>query len=105
MRHGETFNNLLAAISPEAYNSRRVNEPPMSKQGKESTLLTGQKMKELGFSFDKIICAAHYRSLESAKLLRQGFGNETLPIELFLKCHEIGGVYEGDRMFPGLTKK
>ena len=63
----------------------------------------GIKMKELGIEFDKILCSGHKRAILSAKFLREGFGDESKQIEVFLKAHEESGVYMKDKVYPGLN--
>ena len=62
-------------------------------------------MKELGFEFDKIFCSGHKRAIQSAKLLREAFGDESKQIEVFLKAHEEGGVFFKGKVEPGLNQK
>ena len=109
MRHGESYNNILGMISREDYENKREFEPKMSEIGNQSCIQMGQKMKELGFEFSKILCSAHRRAILSAKLLREGFmGDESEgqpPIQLFVKAHEYQGVHMKGKTYPGLNMK
>ena len=104
MRHGESYNNIQAKISKDLYYKTRQQEPPMSDIGNEACVKMGKKMKELGIKFEKIICSGHKRAILSAKFVREGLGNEEMPIELRLKCHEYRGCWMGDKTYPGLTR-
>jgi hypothetical protein len=72
----------------------------------------GEEMKKLNFTIDKIYCSAHKRAILSAKFFREGFFQfqeknniDKLPIYLKLNLHELGGIYMGNKCFPGLNKK
>ncbi len=75
MRHGETLNNVYAKISMKVFEEKRAAEPELSDIGVNSCIQMGQKLKELGFQFDKIMCSGHKRAILSAKYLREGYGD------------------------------
>ena len=112
MRHGESGNNILALISKQVYEQVRTHEPELSDIGQESCRRMGEEMNKLNFKIDKIYCSAHKRAILSAKFFREGFFKfqeqnniEKLPIHLKVNIHELGGIYMGEKCFPGLNKK
>ena len=68
-------------------------------------------MAELGIKFDGFVTSGHKRAIKSAILARESYlansseEGKTLPIKLYLRCHEISGVHMRGKTYPGLNKK
>ena len=105
MRHGESSNNIAAVNaqnSNSTYEELRTFDPEISGLGEAACRKMGEQIKGMGVT--KIFCSAQKRAVVSAKCLREGMGQE-IPIELLLNSHELYGVYKGEKIIDGLTKK
>lgn len=72
MRHGESYNNVLAKISREDYQNKRVYEPELSEVGKDACKRMGVEFGKLGIKLSRIICSPQKRAILSAKFFREG---------------------------------
>ena len=57
MRHGESFNNMLAKIGRHEYETKRVYEPELSDVGKDACKRMGIEFGNLGVQISRIICS------------------------------------------------
>ena len=103
MRHGESGNNLLAKISYQLYNEKRVAEPELSPEGVLQCFAVGQYLKRTGIKIDEFICSAHKRAILSA--LEVIKGSEQAPLSLMVLIHERGGMFFKNEVTTGLTKQ
>ena len=106
MRHGETINNVLAAISTELYIRDRTPEPELSEKGVSDCRAVGEALKSMKLHIDYMFTSPHKRAILSAMLVRETFKSEEqdLPeIGMIFNIHEMGGVHKGIQGFPGLT--
>ena len=106
MRHGESQNNVVHKISDEFGYKHRVVDPNLSEMGKAECQELGKRLAEIGIQLDIILMSAHRRALQSAALVKKGYGNSDVPMQLMVQIHEEGGEYGGKHEWnmPGLSR-
>ena len=105
MRHGESQNNVLAKISPEAWRNHRTSEPELSQRGVQECQAVGTRLSEMGIKFDLMLTSAHKRAILSLKHVRETYvHSQNIPCQIMTQIHEQWGVNLGEQTFPGLTR-
>jgi len=74
--------HLFLVRHGQYYNNRKLErERCLTSLGREQLRLTGERLKELGISYSKLVASTMQRAQESAKIILKCLGNQDLPFE------------------------
>ena len=104
MRHGESQNNAMKAISKELWDKHRLCDPELSAQGMEDCKKLGLRMKETRIKVDHMYTSCVKRAILSLKYVREAIDGADLPCHVMTQIHEEGGPYLGDTVQSGLKR-
>ena len=104
IRHDKSMNNLLLEQSVELYEEKRSNDPDIATGGEERCRNVGRFLREKGIKIDKFYCSLHLRALKTMNYIAEEY-NPEVPREYFPEIHEKGGIFLGNKGYPGLGLK
>ena len=104
IRHGKTVNNALVEKNYEEYLKYRNQDPDLCEGVKEQCEYLGNFLKSNKIKIDKFLCSCQKRAIKTMTYIANIY-NKAIPKECIPSLHEYGGIYLGDKTFPGLTEK
>ena len=104
IRHDKSQNNILLEQSYQLYLEKRSNDPDIAEGAEGGCKKVGEYLKENNIKIDKFYSSCHLRALKTMNYIADGYGKE-IPREYFPYIFERGGIFLGDKGFPGLNKK
>ena len=104
IRHGKTENNDLQEKSYELYLKNRSMDPELCKDAKEQCEFVGNFLRTQKVRIDKFYCSCHKRAFKTLNYIANVY-NKEIPRECLPIIHEMGGIFMGDKGYPGLTEK
>ncbi|MCQ2818029.1 MAG: phosphoglycerate mutase family protein [archaeon] len=106
IRHAESRNNEIHAISQDLYLKERSPDPDLSSTAPELCRKLGTLLKNNNYKIDKFYSSLHLRALKTMQYITETYDNENkIPQEYFPYLHEYGGAHFQGKPMPGLTKK
>ena len=104
IRHGKTKNNELQEKSYEDYLKNRSNDPELANGVKEQCEKIGNFLKSKNIKIDKFLCSCHKRAFTSLSYIANAYNKDT-PKECMVDIYEYGGIFMGEKGYPGMTEK
>ena len=104
IRHGKTENNDLQEKSYEEYIKGRSKDPELCKGAQDECEIVGNFLKNNNIRIDKFLCSCQKRAFKTLTYIANVYNKET-PRECIPSLHEYGGIFMGDKGFPGMTEK
>ena len=104
IRHGKTENNALQEKSYEEYIKNRSNDPELYPGSKEQCEIIGNFLKSNNIRIDKFLCSCQKRAFKTLNYIANVYNKET-PRECVPSIHEYGGIFLGNKGYPGMTEK
>ena len=102
VRHGESENNVLMAISQEAFAKHRKVDPSLSPKGEDQATATGQYfLPSAGNVVDFIVTSPVRRAMQTARPIASASGH---PPRVWTDIFEVGGMWMDDAARPGMSR-
>ena len=104
IRHGKTVNNALQEKNYEEYLKYRNQDPDLTEGAKEQCEDLGNYLKSNNIQINKFLCSCQKRAIKTMNYISNIY-DKSIPKECIPSLHEYGGIYLGDKIYPGLTEK
>ena len=104
IRHGKSKNNDLKEKNYEEYIKNRSSDADLCEGAQEQCELVGNFIKSNNIHIDKFYCSCHKRAFRTLKYISDVYNKDT-PRECIPILHEYGGIFLGEKGFPGMTEK
>ena len=104
IRHGKTENNDLQEKSYEDYIKYRSKDPELCKGSKEQCEIVGNFLKNNNIRIDKFFCSCQKRAFKTLNYIADVY-NKDIPRECIPSIYEYGGIFMGEKGYPGMTEK
>ena len=104
IRHGKTVNNALQEKNYEEYLKYRNQDPDLTEGAKEQCEDLGNFLKSNNIQINKFLCSCQKRAIKTMNYISNIY-DKSIPKECIPSLHEYGGIFLGDKIYPGLTEK
>lgn len=104
IRHDKSQNNALVEQSFQLYLEKRSNDPDICEGAKERCQKVGKYLKENNIKINKFYSSLHLRALKTMNYIAEEY-NPEIPMEYFPYIFERGGIYLGEKGYPGLNQE
>ena len=104
IRHGKTKNNELQEKNYEEYIKNRSSDPELCDGAKEQCELVAHFLKSNNIQIDKFLCSCQKRAFKTLNYIANIY-NKDIPRECIPILYEYGGIFLGNKGYPGMNEK